>query len=108
MMVHTICSEKSIEKQLEELFSDTLDSGTSFSAILLSYKEFTQYSEQVRTLIGVPYGIQSSNNVKMLEIGPYFKDIVTASPTDWNKLKKQIPIKDILYVKKVELSDIFE
>ncbi len=86
------------EEELREVFADTLDKGASRSAILVSYRE----GEQVRTEIGVPYSLSR----EAIEVGPYFKDIITAPPSDYHERKRQILISDIVGYKRVELSDI--
>ena len=86
------------EKGLREVFADTLDKGTSRSAILVSYLE----GGQVKTEIGFPYSITR----EAIEIGPYFKNIITSQPRDYHEKKRQISISDIVEYQRVELSDI--
>ena len=86
------------EEELRETFADTLGKETSFSGIIIIYKE----NKESRIEIGVPYSITNNN----LEIGPYFKDISTFTPNDYNKRKKQIPICSIIKYKRIKLSDI--
>ncbi len=86
------------ENELRDVFADTLDKGASRSAILVSYRK----GDQVRTEVGVPYSLTR----EALEIGPYFKDIVTSPPSDYHDRKRQIPISDIVGYKRIELSDI--
>ena len=86
------------EEELREVFADTLDKGTSRSAILVQYHE----GEQVRTEIGIPYSLSK----EAVELGPYFKDIITAPPSDYHERKRQIPISDIVGYRRIELSDI--
>lgn len=86
------------EKELREIFADTLDKKTSLSGMVLIYKE----DKESRLEIGVPYSISNS----ILEIGPYFKDISTSTPQDYHKRKKQIPLSNIIEYKKINLFDI--
>ena len=87
-----------IEEELKKVFADSLDKGVSRSAILVSYRE----GGQVRTEIGVPHSLTRET----IEIGPYFKDIVTSPPNDYHDRKRQIPISDIVGFRRIELSDI--
>lgn len=100
------------EKELRKAFADSLDNGISRSAIIVSYRE----GQQTRTEVGVVYsilrpeyhreGASLGQGPLCLEIGPYFKDIVTSPPSDHPERKRQIPISDILGYKRIELSDI--
>lgn len=89
---------KILEKELREIFSDTLDRETSSSGIIVVYKD----NKESRIELGVPYSINNS----ILELGPYFKDISTSTPQDYHKRKKQIPISNIIKYKKINLADI--
>ena len=86
------------ENELRRVFADTLDKGVSRCAILVSYHEV----KQIRTEIGVPYLLSK----EIIELGPYFKDIITAPPNDYQDRKKQIPISNIVGFKRIELSNI--
>jgi len=87
------------EKELKEVFADTLGKGASFSAIFVVYNDGGRLP---RLEVGVPYDIIEG----VLEIGPYLKNMVTSPPTDYFQRIKQIPIKDIVKYKRIELSDI--
>ena len=87
------------EQELREVFADTLDKGASFSGIFIVYRE----GEQTRAELGVPYSLTR----EALEIGPYFKNMITYPPKDYHERKKSIPISNILRYKRIELSDLF-
>ena len=89
---------KLIEEELMETFSDTLNKGTSLSAIIIRYND----GKENRVEIGVPYSI--NNNI--LEIGPYFKNSSTSTPNDYHERKKEILISNIIEYRKIALSDI--
>ncbi len=86
------------EEELRKAFVDTLDKGASCSAILVSYRE----GKQIRTEIGVPYSLSRET----IEIGPYFKNIITSPPNNYHDRKRQILISDIVGFRRIELSDI--
>ena len=87
------------DEELRRVFADTLDKGASHSAIFVAYDDGGRLP---RIVLGVPYDIMGD----VLEIGPYFKNIVTSRPKDYGNRKMQIPIKDIVKYKRIELSDI--
>ena len=91
---------KVTEEELRKVFADTLDKGYSRSGILVAYRE----GEEVRVEIGVPYFIVCG----ALEIGPYYKNMLITSPSDYHDRKRLISISDIVRYRKIELSNIFE
>jgi len=94
----TSCSLQKTEKKLRKLFADTLGKRVSGSAISVSFIS----RGHPRYAIGVPYSISDNN----LEIGPYFKNDITAPPSDYQQRKMQIPLYSIIDFKRIELSDI--
>lgn len=93
------------EEELRRVFADTLDKGASCSAIFVVYYDggtSDDGSKLPNLEVGIPYDIIDGK----LEVGPYLKNIFKPSPRDYHERKKQIPIKDILKYKRLELSDI--
>ena len=94
------------EEELRRVFADTLGKSASFSAIFVAYYDggtSDDGSKLPNLELGVPYDIIDG----ILEVGPYLKNMFKPSPRDYHERKKQIPIKDILRYRRLELSDIF-
>lgn len=95
--------------ELKKLFADTLDSGISRAAILLKYRDEMGIT---RTEIVVPYSLQilepagrGESVRQVLEVGPQVNENDVPSLKYFDPRKKQIPIKDIVSFKRIELSD---
>src|SRR3989338_10669091 len=80
---------------LQEEFFDSIDRGTSLSAIVVQYWE----SGQISVEVGVPYEISG----QMLILGPYAKDIRSSVAQDFDSRKKAIDIEQIMRYKRIEI-----
>ena len=83
--------EAKTERRLRGQFYDSLDRGTTKSAILGVFNETAGNRVQARSYIGFPYEISNG----CLVIGGYSKNHRTSTPKDYESRKKRIPIKDI-------------
>ena len=86
---------KEMEDNLRNDFAENFNKKKSRYAIMILYKE----NENIRIEIDVPYSL--SNGI--LEIGPYFKNIHSSIPEDYEKRKKRIPVIDIVKYKKLDI-----